>query len=253
MKKLFWILVAALLLGTTYDASAQRWKLRRYEMDIYLGGVAFHGDIGEANRPLANMFNGFRPSIGITPRFMLRENLAVGLDLGYLMYGGADAPGSSHGRLYTMNSHAFQHIARLEYFIIGGSGPGGRGAIYNRRGMVNNYNRLYLYVFAGAGGLMSSAKITDEDGVEPISNPGYYPGLQYTATFPLGGGVKMSIDPRWSLGLELGYQFTLSDKLDGYEPVFSNYNDSYYLLSLKAIYRVRNNRYGRPIFNKYYR
>jgi len=63
----------------------------------------------------------------------------------------------------------------------------------------------------------------------------------------------MSIDPRWSVGLELGYQFTLSDKLDGYEPVFSNYNDSYYLLTLKAIYRVRNNRYGRPIFNKYYR
>ncbi len=94
MKRTFWILIAALLVFTAVDANAQRWKLRRYEMDIYLGVVSFHGDIGLADRPLANAFNGMRPSIGVIPRFKITESLAVSLDLGYLMYGGKDEPGS---------------------------------------------------------------------------------------------------------------------------------------------------------------
>ncbi len=32
----------------------QRWKLRRYEADLYVGAVSFHGDIGLANKPFAN-------------------------------------------------------------------------------------------------------------------------------------------------------------------------------------------------------
>jgi hypothetical protein len=253
MKRTFWILIAALLTLTAMDASGQRWKLRRYEVDAYLAAVAFHGDIGRASAPLANTFNGMRPSIGVIPRFMIRQNMAVSLDLGYIVYGGADKEGESHGRVYTFNSHAFQHFARIEYFLLGTEGGRTSGAIYNRRGMVNNYNRLYLYLFAGAGGIMSKAKVKDENGEEPLENPGYYRELQYTAGFPVGGGIKVSLDPRWSVGAELGYQFTLSDKLDGYASEFSNYNDSYYLITVKAIYRIRNDKKGRPVFTRYYR
>jgi len=252
MKRTFWILIATLLVLTAVDANGQRWKLRRYEMDIYLGVVSFAGDIGLADRPLANAFNGMRPSIGVIPRFKIRENLSVSLDLGYLMYGGKDDPGSSHGRVYTFNSQAFQHMARVEYFLVG-TERGLTGGIYNRRGMVNNYNRLYLYLYAGAGGILSKAKVKDQNGEEPFSNPAYDNTLQYTAGFPVGGGIKFALDPRWSVGAELGYQFTLSDKLDGYQSRWSNYNDSYYLLSVKAVYMVRNDRKNRPIFNKYYR
>jgi opacity protein-like surface antigen len=254
MKRTFWIFIAALLVLTSLDATAQRWKLRRYELDAYISWVAFHGDIGLADRPLGNMFNGSRPSVGLTPRFMLRKDMAVSLDLAYVIYGGADDDNGEHGRIYTFNSNAFQHLARFEYFILGEGKYGSTGSgIYNRRGMVNNYKRLNLYVFAGAGGIMSKAKIKDQDGNEPLTNPGYFPGLQYTAAFPVGGGVKLSLDPRWSVGVELGYQFTLSDKLDGYKPIYSHYNDSYYLFCVKAIMRIRNDSDNRPIFNKYYR
>ncbi|MEN8158010.1 MAG: hypothetical protein ABFS10_13750 [Bacteroidota bacterium] len=252
MKRAFWILIAALLVFTGIDANAQRWKLRRYELDMNLSGVAFHGDIGRANRPIPNMFNGFRPSLGITPRFMIRQDLAVSLDLGWVMYGGQDVQGETHSRVYSFNSQAFQHFARLEYYLLGVRRSG--GAIYNRKGMVNNYNKMYLYVLAGAGGIMSKSTIKDQDGVELLDNPGYDNTLQYTAGFPVGGGIKLSIDPRWSIGLELSYNFTLSDWLDGYSKEgLSEYLDTYYLLSFKAIYKVRNNRKGRPIFNKYYR
>ena len=42
MKKRLWIPVIALLLVTSVDGWGQRWKLRRYELDMYVAGVAFH-------------------------------------------------------------------------------------------------------------------------------------------------------------------------------------------------------------------
>jgi hypothetical protein len=51
----------------------------------------------------------------------------------------------------------------------------------------------------------------------------------------------------------VGYQFTTTDKLDGYASQYSEYKDAYYLLTVKATYRIRNDKNGRPIFNKYYR
>ena len=69
MKNKLWIPIIALLLITSVDSYGQRWKLRRYEMDMYLGITSFHGDIGLANKPFANTFNGMRPSFGLIPRF----------------------------------------------------------------------------------------------------------------------------------------------------------------------------------------
>lgn len=255
MKNKLWIPIIALLLLTSIDGYGQRWKLRRYEVDAYLAGVSFHGDIGLADQPFANMFNGFRPSIGITPRFMIRENVAVAADLGYYMYGGKDEEGSSHGRYYSFNSHAFVHGIRGEYFILSSARGMFSGAVYNRKGMVNNYNKLAVYLYGGVSGILSRSYIKDlnNGGEEPVDNPGYYNNMVYSVVFPVGAGMKFSIDPRWSLGFELGYSFSLSDKLDGYASEWSNYNDSYYTASVKAIYKIRNDKQGRPIFKKLYR
>ncbi len=252
MNRFFWFLVAAFLLATTYDASAQQWRIRRYELDFSLSGVSMYGDIGRSDNLLANMFNGFRPSVGISPSYLLTPNLAVGVDLGYLMFGGQDKEGESHVRVYTLSGHAFQHTVRLEYSLIGRVKTRG-GYIYNRKGMVNSFNKVQVYLFVGAGGILSTATIKDAEGSEITYDPGYFPGIQYAACFPAGGGLKLSVDPQWSVGFELGYQFTFSDLVDGYSSSWSDYNDYYFLFNLKAIYRIRNNRNGRPVFNKYYR
>jgi hypothetical protein len=255
MKNKLWLPLIAILLLTSVDSFGQRWKLRRYELDAYIAGVAFHGDIGKANQPLANMFNGFRPSFGVTPRFYIWESVAVALDLSYLIYGGKDDPDSSHGRYYSFNTHAFQHGVRGEYFILGTRGPSVSGAIYNRRGMVNNYNRIYIYAYGGVSGVLSKAKIKDldRDGEEPVDNPGYNNNMLYSAVFPVGVGFKLSIDPRWSVGFEAGYSFSLSDYLDGYASEWSEYNDSYYTFCVKGIIKIRNDKNGRPILKKLYR
>ncbi len=255
MKNKLWIPVITLLLLTSIDGFGQRWKLRRYELDMYVAGVSFHGDIGLANRPFANMFNGFRPSFGVTPRFMIRQDLAVAVDLAYCMYGGKDEPGSSHGRYYSFNSHAFVHGVRGEYYIFGTRGGGISGAVYNRRGMVNSYNKLFVYIYGGASGILSKSHVKDlnNGGEEPVNNPGYNNNLVYSLVFPVGAGVKLEIDPRWSVGFEMGYNFSLSDQLDGYASEWSDYNDSYYTVSVKAIYKIRNDKNGRPVFKKLYR
>jgi hypothetical protein len=255
MNKNFWILIAVILAFTAIDADAQRWKLRRYEVDFGFSVVPFYGDIGLANKPFLNAFNGLRPSIGVTPRFMIAKNMAVSLDLSFLMFGGKDEAGSSHGRVLSFNTMAFQHFARFEYFLLGEVGGIG-GGIYNRNGMVNNYNRVYLYVYGGAGGILSSAKVknlNDNNNIAQVDYPGYYPGAQYGFGFPVGAGLKFSIDPRWNIGVEMGYTFTTTDLLDGYASSYSKHDDSYYLITLKATYRIRNDKNGRPIFNKYYR
>jgi hypothetical protein len=255
MEKKIWLPVIAILLLTSVDSYGQRWKLRRYEVDVYVAGVAFHGDIGKANEPFANMINGFRPSVGLNPRFFVMENMAVALDLAWLMFGGIDDEVSSHGRYYSFNTNAFVHGIRMEYYILGTRGPSFSGAIYNRRGMVNNYNQLFLYAYGGASGVLSKAKVKDlnNDGEEPISNPGYNNNWQYSAVFPVGVGLKWSLDPRWSIGTEFGYCFSLSDYLDGYASKFSEYNDSYYTISVKGILKIRNDRNGRPILKRLYR
>ena len=73
MKNKLWLPVIVILLLTSVDNIGQTWKLRRYELDVYLAGVAFQGDIGKANENFKNMFNGFRPSIGLTPRSGRRQ------------------------------------------------------------------------------------------------------------------------------------------------------------------------------------
>ncbi len=255
MKNKLWIPVIALLLITSVDGFSQRWKLRRYEVDLYVAGVAFQGDIGKANQPLANMVNGFRPSFGVTPRFMVTQNIAVAIDLAYSMYGGKDDPVSSHGRYYSFNSNAFVSGIRGEYYILGTRENIFASGMYNKRAMVNSYNRLFVYAFGGVSGILSKSKVKYAETGEaiPEDTPGYNNNAVYSVVFPVGAGVKMEIDPRWSIGFEAGYSFSLSDEIDGYASEWSEYNDSYYLFSVKGIYKIRNDKNGRPVFKKLYR
>ena len=162
---------------------------------------------------------------------------------------------SSHGRYFTFTSNAFVHGIRGEYYILGTRENIFMSGLYNRRGMVNSYNRLFLYLYGGASGILSKSHVKDlnNNGEEPLDNPGYNNNLVYSLVFPVGVGAKFDLDPRWSLGLEFGYSFSLSDQIDGYASSYSEYNDSYYTISVKGIYKIRNDKNGRPVFKKLYR
>lgn len=56
--------------------------------------------------------------------------------------------------------------------------------------------------------------------------------------FPLGGGVKYFISPKWALNAEVTYRLTSTDYLDGFSKAANpEYNDSYFTYGVGIIYR----------------
>ena len=249
------LIISFLLILFSVDGFGQRWKLRRYEVGFGVGSTHSHVDIGPQNKEINNFFNGARPNVSLDVRFKISPSFAVNLDLGYLNMAGKDIDEPTRGRNYSFVSHNFEHTVRGEYYILGEGRAFGSQANYNRRGMVNNYNKVYLYVFTGFGGIMSKGSVKDMDNgdLPPDGNPGYDNNMHYGLVIPVGAGLKYTISAVWSLNLEAGYRWSSSDYLDSYASAFSKYNDNYYTTSFKALYKIRNNRKGRPIFRKYAR
>jgi len=249
MKKHLWLTLIAIILILSADGYGQQRKLQRYDTDLYISAVSFNRDLGPAGKSILNNLSGFRPNVGFRTGFRITKDLLVTMYLGYIMYGGKLEENSGFMNNYSFNSAAFQHTLRMEYFFIGDGRSPNRGAVYNRRGMINTERRFYLYTFAGAGGVLSKSKIKDlnNDGEEPLANPGYNNSFQYGYVFPMGGGISFTLSPVWSIGAEFGYQFSTSDLIDGYSREdLSGAGDSYYLTCVKAIYKIRNYRKGIP-------
>ncbi len=250
MKKNHWIYILLLVLLIPVESQAQRWRLVRYEASVGIGTTHAFMDIGSEFFGLKSFrLPGTRPNFAFDASFMIIQDLSVQLDLSYIPLSGKDP--IDRGRGYSFISHSFEPVVRLEYNIIGDGRTFGFSGVYNRKGMVNNYNKFSLYVFAGAGGILTKSKITDSDGEEVLSNPYYDNNTHFNFVLPAGLGMKYTINSDLALGFEIGYRYTFTDELDGYLHPSSQYNDYYILTNVKAIYKIRNDRRGVPIFRRY--
>jgi hypothetical protein len=248
---LFVILIVFLI---PEDLEAQRWKLRRYEINFGIGGTSFFGDVGHsvADNILGLrdiQITGSRPSVELGLRYKLTGDMALkaGFHFGFLS--GFDA-GRLEDRNYSFTSTIFEPNIQFEYYLL----PEGRSfsssALFSRRGMVNNYSKIYVYLTGGVGAGFFNPK--PKGGLE--NDARFETATRFGMVFPLGVGMKYSIDSRWSLGLEFTRRFTLTDRIDGLTTEFSNYNDAYYLAQFQGIFKIRTDRRGRPVFNRgYYR
>jgi hypothetical protein len=253
MNKPVWIYILLLVLLVPANVEAQRWKLKRYEAGIGLGTVTSFMDIGSPDFGITS----FRPydtrlNVSSHAGFLLFEELTVKLDLNYLMIGAMDPVTRERSLRFT--SHALEHGVRFDYTFLGGGRAFGSTALFNRRGMVNSYGTSYLYVFGGAAGILSKATVRNSSGeeVDPNVNQSYNNNLQYGLVIPAGLGYRKSIDAYFDVVFEVGGRFSFTDLIDGYKhPTASHYNDRYIITSVKAIYKIRNDRKGRPIFSKY--
>lgn len=254
MNRKLWIyiLLGALLIPSTVDA--QRWKLRRYEAGIGLGSVTSFMDIGSPNFGISS-FSPFDTRFNISSHagYLIMEDMSVKLEMNYLMIGAKDP--ETRDRSLRFTTHGFEHAVRVDYTFLGG-GRTFSTAAFNRRGMVNNFGMSYLYVFAGAGGILSKATVYNDaiGGELTEENPGYAGNnkLMWGPVIPAGIGFRWSIDAYFDLVLEVGGRYTFTDKIDGYHnPNFSKWTDRYIITSVKAAYKIRNDRRGRPIFNRY--
>ncbi len=250
--KLFLILLMVIIPLLSH---AQRWRLRRYEPYAGIGVTSFYGDIGGFSG--TNTAMGFkdiqleysRPSIVLGLRYKLDSDMALKFNMVYGFVTANDVGSRNDARNYAFSSTIFEPSLQFEYYLLSEGRGLASSALFNKRGMVNNYSRFYIYVFGGLGGVFFNPK--PQEDFETVFEDNF---TKFGAVIPVGLGLKLSIDANWSLGLELGRRFTTTDFIDGYTSKFSDHKDTYYIGVFNVIYKIRNDRQGRPLLRSgYYR
>ncbi len=257
-KSMFRTIVVVLLLsGFAGSVQAQRWKLRRYEVGGGIGVAQVFGDIG-GTIDKENLY-GLKDikidethlAIPLYVRYKLDPVYSVKVNAA-LAFGQGDDEGSRNDRGRSYKTTLFEFSGQGEYYFIAEERRFKSAAMFNRRGMLNNYMSFSAYGFLGIGGVYSKANVTftqdatDYDKIK-ASNIG--------VVFPFGLGLKYIIDDRWLMFAELGYRYSVTDYIEGYKQERdSKHSDVYYFLTFSLGYRLETSRNGMPsIFDKEYR
>lgn len=250
-------LAALLLVFLVFFSSVygQKWKLTRYEVHFGLGTTNVFGDIG-GTADKNNLF-GLKDikiketglSLYAGARYKLTSDMALKLNLIYGFANGSDAESKNTVRNYSFRTSFFEPSVQYEYYFIGDYRYNTSAALYNRRGMLNDYKTFTAYVFAGVGGVFFNPKI-NFNGSQPIPQETVTGYSKISAVIPVGLGVKYVIDQYWSVGFEFGRRFAFTDFLDGISSTFSKSNDTYYFGMFHAIYKLETDRYGVPLIFK---
>jgi hypothetical protein len=259
MRRKYWLVIVLAALLFPENAEGQGyWRLIRWEVGVGLGSIHPYTDIGPAQNELTNFFNGVRPNLDLSFGYKLNPLFAVCLNGGYVMIGGTDVDDDSHLRPdfnWQYTTHAFEHTIRFEYYPFRHWQKRYSSAMYTRRGMVKHFDTWDLYIFAGAGGLLSKAKVYEEGNPsnEITGWNGYNNHLMWNPVFPGGLGIKYTWSSDLIFSAELAGRYTLFDFLDGYsDPYWGDYNDYYYMFNLRVIYKLYTKRNGLPTFVKRY-
>lgn len=239
-----------LLLCLPLTADAQKWKLRRYEALFGVGTSNYFGDIG-GSADADNLWGikdikirSTRPSFYLGARYKIRANVAVKMNLMYGFIAGDDEGSKNTDRGFKFYSHIFEPSFQAEYSIISEEQRRRSGAMFNKRGMMNNYSQFNVYLYAGIGGLFYSPVENEALKSGVYYEPGY---KKYGISFPAGIGAKYVISQSWSIGAEFGVRWTTTDYLDAYTSRYSTANDLYYFTHVHGIYRIRTDRSGYPV------
>ena len=141
----------------------------------------------------------------------------------------------------------FEFSVQAEYYLITEEARYRSAAMFNRRGMLNNYASFSLYGFAGLGFVYALPKVYPAESISPVYDA--VATSSFGGVVPFGLGVKYVIDDRLLANAELGYRFSTSDYLDGLtQTVSSKHTDVYYFLTLSIGYRLETSRRGLPAF-----
>ena len=249
--------IVFILTGLSLPAEAQRWKLRRYEIGGGIGSTQVFGDIG-GTIDTKNWF-------GLKDIKIDETHIAIPLYLRYkidpfysikvntaLAFGRGDDSNSRNNRGRSYKTMLFEFSAQGEYYFITEERRYRSAAMFNRRGMLNNYSSFGAYAFLGVGGVYSRANVTFTQDITPVDK---IKNNNIGVVFPFGIGIKYIIDDRWLLSGELGYRYSVTDYIEGYkQDRDSKYPDVYYFLSFSVGYKLATSRRGVPsFFEKEYR
>ena len=240
------------ILCIVLTANAQQWKLKRIEGILGIGTTNVYSDLG--GNPNASSilfiqditFKSTRPSIygGLRYRVDPRSSVKVSLIYGYSKT--ADYEGSrNEQRGFTSTTQLLEFSGNYEFYFLPEQRRLRSAAMFNRRGMINDYSSLGAYVFVGLGATMFKPHLELDE-----TRPGdkYKDNLGVTMAIPIGVGLKYILSDKWIFGYEIGYRQTISDFLDGFKSPSSNRPDVYWISTFNLSYRIATSRRGLPIF-----
>ena len=245
------ILLPVLLLSFALTSFSQRWKMLRYEAALGIGSTNVYGDLGGAPNASSLLFirditfRNTRPSIYTALRYKLDPKTSLKFNLIYGFSRNNDFTGSRNDRReFESVTDLIEFSGQYEFYFLQEERRLKSAAMFNRRGMVNNYSTIGAYVFAGAGAAFYWSNLE----LERRSFDVYKTKPGVTLALPIGFGIKYILSDQWLLGWELGYRHTLSDFLDGIQTPWSKNPDVYWISSLNLSYRIPTSRRGIPIF-----
>lgn len=236
------ILLISLLLLSTFGISqfggfsGQNWKRNKRELRFGFGATGFLGDLGGKDQkgtdysPIDLDWKATSLSGMIGYRWRFAPQWAFTSDLSFGLLRGSDqytkelirSKRNLHFRAPIIHSSN-----RLEFIIYAYEKSGRRYDLSVRKGM-HHYNNQ-IYIFAGAGVMFFIPQANLGSGwtnLRPLKTEGQgFSGgarryTNFTATVPLGFGMRLATGKYWRLGIEATYNITYSDYIDDVSTVY---------------------------------
>jgi hypothetical protein len=247
-----WLITTVIFIVFVFPLSAQQWKLKRIEGVLGIGTTNVYSDLGGAPNATSLLFikdltfRSTRPSVYAGLRYRVNPNTSVKAAFIYGYSKTEDFVGSrNENRGFKSVTQLFEFSGNYEYYFLPEQRRLRSAAVFNRRGMINDYSSFGAYVFIGLGGTLFWPHLEID---QPRTGDKYKNNMGITASIPVGAGFKYIISDKWILGYEIGYRQSLSDFLDGFKSPSSKRWDTYWISSINLSFRVATSRRGLPIF-----
>jgi len=247
-----YIAIIAFVVLMVEPSMAQRWKMRRYEVGAGIGVTQVFGDIG-GTLDQKNWFglkdikiDETRLAFPVNVRYRLLPLYSLKIN-GTLAFGHGDDADSRNNRGRAYRTMLAEFSAQGEYYFLAEERRYKSAAMFNKRGMVNNYMSFAGYGFVGLGGVYSRATVTYNG-----YDPGPYDRVKNNnigVIMPFGIGFKYIISDRLLINAELGYRYSFTDYIEGFSQIQdSKHKDVYYFLQVGVGYKINTNSRGIPKF-----
>jgi hypothetical protein len=225
-KRLF--LVHILLLFTAIGSFSQQWMFLRNEVYFGLGASNFLGELGGANDIGSNglrdlEFNMTRPTVTAGYRFIINPTFSFRAAFTQGFVGGDDALTQEryrNNRNLNFKSGITELTANIEFYPFSERFE----HYYHTRGVRGRKNKyLSPYFTIGIGAFYFNPKGRYQGtwhNLHPLRTEGQglaggpAPYKRIAFCFPVGIGVKYSIDKHWSVGFEMAGRKTTTDYID---------------------------------------
>ncbi|MBX2875051.1 MAG: OmpA family protein [Saprospiraceae bacterium] len=225
MKHLFSLLLFIGII-TTSDAQDHKW-----EFGLLLGGSNIGGDLID---PDLSTFKETNFAIGLQAKKII--NKTFGIRLGYYT-GTLTGEDRNFERLsyrgFSSSTPLHEFSGMAEWDILG-----------HKRYKGEQFKKTFSpYILGGLGLTHFNPKVDFGNGTASNSEMVAVDQAADVSTFrvvvPVGAGVKMDLNPQWSLGLEYAFRITFSDYLDGVSMSGNpDKNDWYGIGGLNLNYRM---------------